>query len=147
MSYTRNALRTLAAASIFTLASIAAHASTINFKADLKSSSEVPANDTKGSGSLTADLNTETHTLTYHVEFNDLSGPATAAHFHGPATVGVNSKPQVIIKTKPVTSPIEGTAKLTPEQEKDLLAGQWYFNVHTAQNPGGEIRGQVEKSE
>ena len=147
MSYTRNALRTLAVASVFTLASIAAHAATISFKADLKSSSEVPANDTKGSGTLTADLDPETHILTYHVEFKDLSGAATAAHFHGPAAVGVNSKPQVIIKTKPVVSPIEGTAKLTPEQEKDLLAGQWYFNVHTAQNPGGEIRGQVEKSE
>jgi hypothetical protein len=42
-------------------------------------------------------------------------------------------------------SPIDGTATLTADQVKDLLAGKWYFNVHTAQNPGGEIRGQIEK--
>jgi hypothetical protein len=28
---------------------------------------------------------------------------------------------------------------------KDLVAGKWYFNIHTAANPGGEIRGQIEK--
>jgi hypothetical protein len=32
---------------------------------------------------------------------------------------------------------------LTDQQVTDLMAGQWYFNVHTVQNPSGEIRGQV----
>ena len=27
----------------------------------------------------------------------------------------------------------------------DLAAGKWYFNIHTAANKGGEIRGQVMK--
>ena len=34
---------------------------------------------------------------------------------------------------------------LTDAQEQDLLAGNLYFNVHTAKNPGGEIRGQIEQ--
>ena len=40
-------------------------------------------------------------------------------------------------------SPTTGTATLTDAQIKDLEAGQWYANVHTAANKGGEIRGQV----
>jgi hypothetical protein len=40
-------------------------------------------------------------------------------------------------------SPIKGTATLTDAQIADLNAGKWYFNVHTAANPGGEIRGTL----
>ena len=40
-------------------------------------------------------------------------------------------------------SPIEGSATLTASQVFDLRAGLWYANLHTAANPGGEIRGQV----
>jgi hypothetical protein len=46
----------------------------------------------------------------------------------------------------PVTNPanpIKGKAVLTDAQIADLKAGKWYFNVHTAAHPGGEIRGQV----
>jgi len=42
-----------------------------------------------------------------------------------------------------LASPIKGSATLTEQQVTDLMAGQWYFNVHTAENPSGEIRGQV----
>jgi hypothetical protein len=37
----------------------------------------------------------------------------------------------------------EGSATLTEPQAADLLDGKWYVNVHTAANPGGEIRGQL----
>jgi hypothetical protein len=42
-----------------------------------------------------------------------------------------------------MSSPVNGSATLTAEQVTDLMAGKWYLNVHTAGNPGGEIRGQV----
>jgi hypothetical protein len=124
-----------------------AFAATVNFKADLKAASEVPPKDSSGTGTLTATLDTTTSQFKYHVEFSGLTGPAVAAHFHGPAAEGVNAKPQVPVKGSPVTSPIDGTATLTPEQVTDLEAGKWYFNLHTKANPGGEIRGQVLKAE
>jgi hypothetical protein len=43
-----------------------------------------------------------------------------------------------------LASPIVGTANLNDGQIGDLRAGLWYINVHTAQYPKGEIRGQVE---
>jgi hypothetical protein len=139
--------RTVVTACALAVVSIAAHAATINLKADLKASSEVPPKDSPGTGTLTGTLNTKTDVFTYHVEFEGLTGPVVAAHFHGPAAVGVNAKPQVPVKGSPITSPIDGKATLTAEQAKDLMDGKWYFNLHTSANPGGEIRGQVEKSE
>ena len=90
--------------------SITAHAATVTLKADLKASTEVPANDSTGTGTLTATLNTETNELKYHIEFTGLSGPVVAAHFHGPAAEGANAKPQLPIKTSPIASPIDGSA-------------------------------------
>jgi hypothetical protein len=65
------------------------------------------------------------------------------AHFHGPAPVGQNAKPQVAVDKNALASPMKGKATLTDQQITDLMAGQWYFNIHTAENPSGEIRGQV----
>jgi len=140
-------IRSAVAVSALTLGSLVAHAATVTLKADLAAAHEVPAKDSAGTGTLKATFNTETNELTYHIEFSGLTGTVSAAHFHGPAAEGANAKPQVFIKTSPIVSPIDGKATLTPEQAKDLLSGQWYFNLHTAANPGGEIRGQVLKSE
>jgi len=140
-------IRTVVTVSILVFWSIVAHAATINLKADLKASSEVPSKDSAGTGTLTATLNTETNEFKYHIEFSGLTGPVAAAHFHGPAAEGANAKPQLPIKATTIASPIDGKATLTPEQAKDLLDGKWYFNLHTAANPGGEIRGQVLKAE
>ncbi len=137
--------RSFVTASAIACVSLGAYAKKIELKATLLSSSEVPPNNSKGHGMLTATVNTETDEFVYHITFEDLTGPAAAAHFHGPAMAGQNAKPQVPIKTSPIVSPIDGSATLTADQVKDLLAGKWYFNIHTAQNPGGEIRGQVEK--
>lgn len=146
MSKVNRFVRTVVTVSALTFVSLAAHAATLTLKADLKASSEVPAKDSSGQGTLTATLDSESHELKYHVEFSGLTGPVVAAHFHGPAAEGVNAKPQVPVKA-PFTSPLDGTVTLTTEQEKDLLDGKWYFNLHTTANPRGEIRGQVVKAE
>jgi len=138
-------VRTVVAASALAFVSLAAHAEIVKLHATLKTAWEVPAKEGPGHGKVTATFDTDTNLFTYHIEYSDLSGPAVAAHFHGPATETTAAPPVVFIKTKPIVSPIDGTATLTPEQAKDLLDEKWYFNVHTAANPGGEIRGQVLK--
>ena len=41
------------------------------------------------------------------------------------------------------TSPVSGTVTLTDDQVKMLRSDKLYVNIHTAANPGGEIRGQI----
>lgn len=125
------------------LASSAAFADTVALKANLQPSSEVPPRVSHGHGTLDATFDTSTKSLQWTVTYGDLSSPVAAAHFHGPAPVGQNAKVQVPIAKSDLASPIKGSATLDDKQAADLMAGQWYFNIHTTQNPSGEIRGQV----
>lgn len=115
-----------------------------HFVATLAGKSEVPPVTTKGEGTLRATLNNDHTALKWKLKFSGLTGPVTGAHFHGPAAAGVNAG-VVIPLTGAITSPLSGEVKLTPAQAADLLAEKWYFNVHTAAHPNGEIRGQVMK--
>ena len=110
--------------------------------ARLSGASEVPAVMTDATGRVEASLTAGTNLLTWRVTYSGLSGPVTGAHFHGPAMAGQNAGVVVPISA-PLTSPITGSATLTPSQAADLTAGKWYVNLHTAANPNGEIRGQV----
>lgn len=76
--------------------------------------------------------------------YSGLSGPATAAYFHGPAQAGKTPGVAVAIPNA-ITSPAEGSATFTKAQATDLMGGKYYVNVHTAANPNGKIRGQVTK--
>jgi len=137
-----------AASAVLLGTSSSSYAATTMFKADLKSSSEVPPNATTGTGTVTATFDPATKMLTWNGTYSGLSGDPTAAHFHGPAEVGKNAGVAIFISTKgtPFTSPFSGSATLTDAQASDLMAGLWYTNIHTAANPGGEVRGQVMKS-
>jgi len=142
-----NKARLLNAAVLFAAATLlsvtAAVAETIALKADLKGSNEVPPNSSPASGTAEATLDTSSKLLTYTITYKDLTGPALGAHFHGPVEAGKNAG--IVLPFKTVQSPIQGSATLTDEQAADLLAGKWYANIHTAANPGGELRGQMMK--
>ncbi|MBX3374206.1 MAG: CHRD domain-containing protein [Phycisphaeraceae bacterium] len=112
-------------------------AATLYFTAVLEGSQEVPPNGSTATGSALVTLNTATNALNWHIAWSGLS--ATAAHFHGPATPGVNAGVQVNIGT---ANPNIGSASLSAVQAQQLIDGLWYINVHTAAFPGGEIRGQ-----
>jgi CHRD domain len=126
------------------LGASSAFAETINYKANLGAKDEVPPNASTGTGSAEITYDTTTKMLTWTVTFAGLTGPATVAHFHGPAAPGANAGVVVLIANNP-TSPAKGTATLTDAQAADLQGGRWYVNVHTAENRGGELRGQVVK--
>ena len=73
----------------------------------------------------------------------NISRPASQFLHCAPAEIGSNAG--VVIPFANAASPIDGTAILTDAQAADLLAGKMYVNVHTAENKGGEIRGQIIK--
>ncbi|VIO77578.1 CHRD domain-containing protein [Bradyrhizobium ivorense] len=114
------------------------------FKVALDGKSEVPPNSSAATGTADIDYDAASKKLSWKVTYSGLSGPATAAHFHGPAESGKNAGVAVAIPNA-TSSPVEGSATLTDAQAADLLAGKYYVNIHTAANPGGEIRGQVMK--
>jgi hypothetical protein len=121
----------------------AAQAETITLSAELKGANEVPPNTSPASGKAEATFDADTRNLSWTVTYADLTGPALGAHFHGPSEPGKNAG--IALPFKTAQSPIHGTATITEAQATDLLAGKWYANIHTAANPGGELRGQMVK--
>lgn len=115
---------------------------TMTFSGNLSGAQEVPANTSAGAGRVDASLDKSTHVLTWTVTYDGLSGPVKAGHFHGPAYAGSNANVALGL-TGQVESPIKGSATLTAAQLAQLMAGQWYVNLHTAAHPAGEVRGQV----
>ncbi|MEO6033605.1 MAG: CHRD domain-containing protein [Burkholderiaceae bacterium] len=110
-------------------------------EARLTGNDEMPSNSSNGIGDLKGSFDTRTRVLKWRLVYSGLSGPATMAHFHGPALRRQNAG--VVLPFPGTVSPIEGQATLTEAQANDLLNGRWYANVHTLLQPAGEIRGQV----
>lgn len=137
------ALGTVMLSGLLIVTAAPSRAEVVKLRADLKGSNEVPPNNSSGSGKAEAAFDTETKVLTYTIAYADLTGPAMGAHFHGPGEAGKNAG--IALPFKTVQSPIQGSATLTDAQAADLLAGKWYANIHTAANPGGELRGQMMK--
>ena len=127
----------------------------LEFEADLNAANVVSltacASPAEGDGEF--DYNPVTKLISYEIEFEDLLSPDTAAHLHAPAPPGVNAPALFTIAgagpapspgPSPLGSPYEGTVgPLTVAQETDLLAGLFYFQIHTAVCGPGELRGQL----
>ena len=110
----------------------------------LGGAAEVPPVTTNGNGTALFRFDPQTNSLAWTIEYADLTGTATGAHIHGPATAEENAGVVIDLAVNGVDSPLIGTVELTPEQVNDLTTGLWYVNIHTEANPGGEIRGQIE---
>ena len=156
----------LAAAATFLVAcgsSTSPASKIVNFTANMVPGNEpaVTGNPT-GSGTFTATLDTSTNVFTYSATFSGLSTNITAGHIHGPFPNGQTSA-GVILNFGTVgtftgvgttSGSVSGTVTLNSATQftsavngdslrKLLLAGAVYVNIHTQQNPAGEIRGQI----
>lgn len=134
----------LAGAAIATMLASPALAEMVKFSATMDAAQEVPPTSSSGKGTADISFDTESKTLEWTLDYSGLSGDASAAHFHGPAAAGENAG--VAVPIPDPASGAKGSATLTDAQAADLMAGRYYVNVHTAANPDGEIRGQVEKA-
>ncbi len=115
----------------------------IPFAVLLDAASEVPPVSSPAAGGIGI-LSLEGSNLTYHITFSGLSAPASAAHIHGPATPTNSAGVMVGLSVPGATAgTMVGTLSLTTSQVANLVNGQTYVNIHTANNPGGEIRGQI----
>ncbi len=114
----------------------------LTFSTQLRGDQEVPAATTLGQGQLDAVFDSHTGQLRWKLQYANLTGPVTGAHFHGPAQPGATA-PVVLPLGAQIRSPMEGAAQLSQAQAADLVAGRWYVNLHTAAFPGGEVRGQL----
>jgi hypothetical protein len=116
-----------------------------SFQTQLSGSQQVPAVDTQGTGTADFRYNPTTRRLSWTITYSGLSSPVTMAHLHAGAS-GSNGKPVVWLTmkgSKDNPSPIKGHATLTEDQAKMLMDGGLYINIHTADHPSGEVRGQV----
>lgn len=115
-------------------------------KATLDAAQEVPAPvgvPAGAGGTAIMTYDEANNLLKWNITFQNLSGPATAAHFHSGAP-GVAGPVRIDIgMISGLASPMIGQTILTQPQENGLLSGNWYINIHTQQNRPGEIRGQV----
>ncbi len=112
----------------------------VSFKdVSVSSAQEIPATNSTATGLLNVDYDKNSKSLKYTITYSGLT--PTAMHFHK-GGVGVAGGVEQEVPA-PYSSGMTGSITLTATQEADLLANNWYLNIHTTANAGGEIRGQV----
>ena len=109
----------------------------------LSGSNEVPPVTTSAAGSGTVAIKPD-GSVSAHIMVTGMT--ATAAHIHEGAA-GTNG-PVVVPFTKSGDNMFDAPAgaKLTEAQMASFKAGKLYVNVHSAKNPGGEVRAQLKGS-
>ena len=128
------------AAAVISVAAYSGVAFGDDVKVTLGGDQEVPAVKTSASGGGTITINADM-TVSGSVTTTGIAG--TAAHIHNGA-MGKNG-PVIVPLTKSGDNgwSVPAGAKLTDAQYEACKAGGLYVNVHSAENKGGEIRGQL----
>ncbi len=126
------------AAAMLAIVTMPAAAATLTFKANIQG---VAGSNSKATGILTAEYDTDTKKLSWQGRYRGLGTYATGANFHGPAAPDQNAG--IVLKLRNYDSPFNGTAILSNRQASQLTAGKWYILIRTAAHPAGELRGQL----
>src|SRR5580700_10054710 len=77
-----------------------ASAAPMSISVPLTGAEQVPSVATPGKGTAKLTYDPDTRLVTWTITFVDLSGPATMAHFHGPAMAGQNAPPTIWLTKK-----------------------------------------------
>lgn len=144
---------------VLALAAAPAQAALITLSASLDGAQEFPQSGQAavgGFGSASLVFDDVTNLLSWTINFNLNTGPATAAHFHGPTNTGDHAGPGITSPIRFGIPDIQGLSSGTAigsfdldnlanpaDNPANLLSGLWYINIHTATFSAGELRGQV----
>ncbi|HEY2955295.1 MAG TPA: CHRD domain-containing protein [Candidatus Eisenbacteria bacterium] len=133
-----------ASAMLVMLGPIAAPWADTGFSVNLNGAQEVPANASPGTGSGTLVVNDAQTQVTYNITYQNLTSNRSAQHIHAPAPVGQNAGVAVGLSATGTTSgTVSGVAVVTTTLVRYMVNDSAYVNIHTANFPGGEIRGQI----
>lgn len=113
---------------------------TVSLTANLTGSQEVPPVITLANGAGTFTLRNDG--LHYDITVQNLTGAITASHFHIGRTGIAGPIAETI--TFQANRSVGVWSDLTQEERNAILDNGVYVSVHTAQNPNGEIRGQLQ---
>jgi hypothetical protein len=133
----------------------------MEFFADLEGSQQVPPVRTSASGQATFQFNGTSRQITYRLTLRNIHR-IFAAHIHlgrpgqnGPIIAPMlNVSPSIslsqgqvmgTITQSDLTGPLEG--QTIEDLIDEMEAGNTYVNAHTEQNPNGEIRGQIRRTD
>ncbi|MDQ2963058.1 MAG: CHRD domain-containing protein [Pseudomonadota bacterium] len=106
----------------------------------LSGSNEVPPVTTSASGTGTVRINPD-RTVSANITVTGMT--ATASHIHEGAASANGPVIVPFTKTGDNTFAAAEGAKLSESQYASYKAGNLYVNVHSANNPGGEVRAQL----
>ena len=140
----------------------AAQAQTTQFTATLTGSNETPAPGvlTGSYGSAVVNYDAATQTLSWVIDVWNMPSGTNNAHFHvggpgiaGPTVVniafpaGISNDYRLTGSAGPANLLVRGDQGIRSWEDlvQSLFGGQLYINIHSTVNPGGEIRGQVNR--
>lgn len=131
-----------AVAAISAMATAPAHAEcdVFSYSCVLTGQQETPVVASGGFGGGQFTIDTVANTVTYRIVFTGLTSAETAAHIHGYAGPGT---PAGVVHPLPAGNPKVGVWNYAEADEANILAGNTYVNIHSANFGGGELRGQI----